>query len=172
VAKEHAAESPKSVGDSTPPQKSRKRAASTRGGPAVVSDVPSASKKPRRVSQRLQRRNEDATAKDEDDAAVQPVVRLAASVASRPDSSECLLLSPAGKVVATGRLVKSRKVFHGIPVDLDVVVVTVHTVCDALCKYPLQSRFRLPGRRRTTKRLADLLGNEIVWSCEFISFAA
>jgi len=137
-----------------------------------VSDVPPASKKPRRVSQRLQRRNKDATAKDEDDAAVLPIAGLAALVAGRPDSSECLLISPADKVVATGRLVKSRKVFHGIPVDLDVVVVTVLTVCDALCKYPLQSRYRLPGRRRTTKRLADLLGNEVVWSCEFISFAS
>ena len=172
VQKEHSAASPSSVGDSTSPRTSQKRAAPTRGRSAVVLDVPPASKRPRRASQRLQRRNEDAAANDRDDAEVQPVAGFSASVAGRPDSSECLLLLSASKVVARGRLVKNRKVFHGVPVDSDVVVVTVLSVCDALCKYPLQSRYRWPGRRRTVKRLADLLGNEVVWSCEFISFAA
>lgn len=124
------------------------------------------------MSERLRHPCDDAAHEGGDEGEAQPGARLATSVAGRPDSYVCDLLSSAGKVVARARLVKSRKIFHGRPVDRDVVVVCVHSVCDALCKYPLQGRYALPGRWRRAKRLADLLGGEVVWSSEFISFAA
>jgi len=172
VVTEHLAHSPMSAGELSPPGKGRKRVATTRGAPVGAADRPPASKRQRRLSERLRSRIENAADEEGDAGEAEPVVRLAVSVAGRPDSSECDLLSSAGKVVAKARLVKSRKVFHGIPVDPDVVVVSVHAVSDALYKYPSQSRYALPGRRRRTKRLADLLGSEVVWSCEHIAFAS
>jgi len=134
VAKEHPANYPMSTGESCPQGKGCKSAAIKRGAPAVAADGPPASKRPRRLSERLRRLSEYAVDGEGGEGEEEPVIALAASVAGRPDSSVCDLLLSAGKVVAKARLVKSRKVFHGIPVDPNVVVVSVHAVFDALYK--------------------------------------
>jgi len=119
-------------------------------------DTPPASKRPRRSSARLVRRANDEAA------AV--VEEPQSSVAALPDNASCQLLGPGGKMVAMAKLVKSTTRFHGLPVDPDCVVVCVSTVKDMLLRYPLQSRYRLPGHRRKLWRMGDLAGVEVVWS--------
>jgi len=119
-------------------------------------DAPPASKRPRRSSARLLRRANDEAA--------EVVEEPQSSVAGLPDNVSCQLLGPGGKMVAMARLVKSTTDFHGIQVDPDCVVVCVSTVKDLLFRYPLQSRYRLPGHRRKVWRMGDLAGVEVVWS--------
>jgi len=163
------ASAPPSADDSFP-ARARKRAPSHRreaaveasapavaaGTPAVMVDAPPASKRPRRSSARLLRRANDEAA--------EVVEEPQSSVAGLPDNVSCQLLGPGGKMVAMARLVKSTTDFHGIQVDPDCVVVCVSTVKDLLSRYPLQSRYRLPGHRRKVWRMGDLAGVEVVWS--------
>jgi len=119
-------------------------------------DTPPAFQRPRRSSASLVRRANDE--------AVAVVEEPQSAVAALPDNASCQLLGPSGKMVAMARLVKSATRFHGVPVDPDCVVVCVSTVKDMLLRYPLQSRYRLPGHRRKVWHMGDLAGVEVVWS--------
>ena len=169
VEREFAADSPTAAmqsSEDSPSPKRRKRVAGG-GAPAVPADKPPTLKRPRRVSERLRQGRHGATAQERcagDERRDDAIEMSKASVAERPDNAQCLLLSSNGKAVAVGRLVKSTVVFHGIRVDPDCVVVSVCAVKDPLYRYPMQSRYRLPGRRRTVWRLGDMAGIDIVWS--------
>jgi len=119
-------------------------------------DAPPASKRPRRSSARFSRRANDEAA--------EVVEEPQSSVAALPDNVSCQMHGPGGKVVAKARLVQSTTHFHGIQVDPDCVVLCVSTVKDLHFRYPLQSRYRLPGHWRKVWRMGDLACVEVVWS--------
>ena len=58
------------------------------------------------------------------------------SVKAAPDNSPCKLYVDGGRLVAEGRLLKSRRVLHGRAVDADLVVVCVLSVRAGMHSYP------------------------------------
>jgi len=95
-----------------------------------------------------------------------PSTRLSVEVA--PDNSPCQLYVDGGRVVAEGRLLKSRRVLHGRVVDADLVVFCVMSVRAGMHSYPCQTRFPPPFQQRTKLRMADVLKTMIVWSCALV----
>jgi len=169
VEREFAADSPTAgmqSSEESPSPKRRKHVAS-RGAPSDAVDTPPVPQSPRSVSERLRPGRYGAMTQEGgagDESRDDSIEVSKASVAERPDNAQCLLLASNCKAVAIGRLVKSTVDFHGIRADPDCVVVSVCAVKDPLCRYPMQGRYRMPGRRRTVWRLGDLAGIDIVWS--------
>jgi len=86
------------------------------------------------------------------------------SVEEAPDNSVCQLYVEGGRLVAAGRLLKSKRVLHGRVVDADLVVVSLLSVRAGMHSYPYQNRFPPPAIQRSKLRMADVLQTSIVWS--------
>jgi len=86
------------------------------------------------------------------------------SVNEAPDNSLCHLYVDGGRMVAEGRLLKSKRVLHGRVVDADLIVVCLLSVRAGMHSYPYQNRFPPPSPQRSKMRMADVLQTAIVWS--------
>jgi len=90
------------------------------------------------------------------------------SVEESYDNSVCRLYVEGGRLIAAGRLLKSKLVLHGRVVDADLGVVSLLSVRAEMHSYPYQNWFPPPVMQRSKLRMAGGLQTSIVWSRAFI----
>ena len=90
------------------------------------------------------------------------------SVEKAPDNSVCQLYVEGDRLVAAGRLLKFKPVFHGRVVDADLVVGSLLIVRAGMHSYAYQNGFPPPAMQRSKLRMADVLQTSIVWSLALI----